>query len=413
VNPEDEPRRNETLELAEASTLGAIMQDREHAASVFIALRIEDFTGKYRLIAEAMHGLRLARKPLDAVAVADEMTRRGTLGRIGGLAELTRVAGFGLGDPAYHVDIIARVARLRRAEQIGVRQAALSRIPDADPFVIAKAAIEANQAIIDGIEAEGDITTPSLAEFLSGDDPPHDWVIPGLLERGDRLILTGSEGLGKSVLFRQLAVSTAAGVHPFNHGPIPPKTVLYVDVENGYTKMRRALRDLAGLAKRHNVDGADQRLWIECRPEGLDLTKPEDEQWLIRRVAALQPALLVIGPLYRLHNDDPNKEEPARKVTQVLDRCRAAANCALITEAHAGHGSGSDGVRAVRPTGTSLWLRWPEFGYGLRMAENFNPQDRRVDFVPWRGDRDAREWPKRLQQGTRWPWERGAEDQYL
>jgi len=46
------------------------------------------------------------------------------------------------------------------------------------------------------------------------------------------------------------------------------------------------------------------------------------------------------------------------------------------------------------------------------MAENFNPNDRRVDFVPWRGDRDAREWPKRLQQGSRWPWERGAEDNY-
>jgi replicative DNA helicase len=66
----------------------------------------------------------------------------------------------------------------------------------------------------------------------------------------------------------------------------------------------------------------------------------------------------------RLHAANPNDEEPARKVTQVLDRCRSAANCAIVTEAHAGHGYGGL-ERPIRPTGSSLWLRWPEFGYGL------------------------------------------------
>lgn len=38
---------------------------------------------------------------------------------------------------------------------------------------------------------------PDLHEFLAVVDPPTTWVVPGLLERGDRLIWTGTEGLGK------------------------------------------------------------------------------------------------------------------------------------------------------------------------------------------------------------------------
>jgi hypothetical protein len=150
-------------------------------------------------------------------------------------------------------------------------------------------------------------------------------------------------------------------------------------------------------------------MFLEAIPEGLDLMKPEDEQWLVRVVSAIQPDLLITGPIYRLHAANPNDEETARKVAKVLDRCRAAANCALVTEAHAGHGGGQEGVRPVRPVGSSLWLRWPEFGYGLRATQNYNPEDRLVDFVPWRGDREERAWPKQLATGGAWPW-RAVED---
>ena len=90
----------------------------------------------------------------------------------------------------------------------------------------------------------------------------------------------------------------------------------------------------------------------------------------------------------------------------MLDRCRAAANCALILEAHAGHTTSADGMRHVRPTGSSLWLRWPEFGYGLRAGADFDPHTRQVQFVPWRGDRSERDWPKSLRAGGDWPWVR-------
>ena len=105
-------------------------------------------------------------------------------------------------------------------------------------------------------------------------------------------------------------------------------------------------------------------LRIIQRPAGIDLTREDDAAWLLERVTAHKPDLLAIGPFYRLHAMDINEETAARLVTRVLDEARLKADCALITEAHAGHGDGVS--RSVRPVGSSLLMRWPEFGYGMK-----------------------------------------------
>lgn len=392
----------------ERAILATVITNPSHAAKVFARIPVHEFTGEYALVAEAIHSLRTARKPIDQSTVADEMRRRSTLSRLPGgtSAAVFQLADWHVPGPAldYHLDVVTDAIRLRSLWKIGSTIAQRAGDADADSLVIAQTAAEQVQAIIDNAEADQDVSTETLAEFLSGEDDPADWVIPGLLERGDRFILTGSEGLGKSVLFRQIAVGAAAGIHPFTQRRIDPNRVLYVDVENSRMKLRRDLRSLRAAAIQSGGD-PDENLLLECRPEGLDLTRPEDEAWLLARVASLQPAILITGPLYRLHAKNPNDEEPARQVARVLDRCRAAANCALVLEAHAGHQVGHDGKRSVRPTGTSLWLRWPEFGYGIRMSDDFNADNRLVDFVAWRGDRDNRDWPTRLRRGGSWPWQ--------
>lgn len=393
----------DTLRHAFTVAIGSVIREPELAGKVFARVSTEDFDPPFRDVAEAIHGLRVAQRTIDGLAVVDEMTKRGTIGRAGGASEVLAITGAAsLGDPDYATDVIVRHARLRRLWTVTSKATQYATQPEADPLTIARTLSEHAQGVIDGIEAEGDVTTASLGEFLDSDDPPHDWVVPGLLERGDRLVLTGSEGLGKSVLQRQIAVCAAAGVHPFTHRRVAPARVLLVDCENGPVKLRRALRPLMVQAMRFGEDPR-QQMFIESIPAGLDLTKAEDEMWLTRTVAAIQPALLLTGPLYRLHAANPNDEEPARQVTRVLDRCRSVSNCALVTEAHAGHGYGQ-GERPVRPTGTSLWLRWPEFGYGLRATGDYDPAQRVVDFVPWRGDREERDWPKRIRAGGAWPW---------
>lgn len=203
-----------------------------------------------------------------------------------------------------------------------------------------------------------------------------------------------------STLLRQVAVCTAAGVHPFTHQTMTPRNVLIVDLENHDRQVRRKLRPLR-VAVRDRLDPA--RLRIAVRPSGLDLCRRADATWLTERVAANRTELLVVGPLYRMHTaaarGDVGGEDQARTITAVLDRIRHRFDVTLLVETHAPHAQA--GHRDLRPFGSSVWLRWPEYGLGLR-RDATDPT--RWLVVHWRGPRDERDWPSALTRGGLFPW---------
>lgn len=207
---------------------------------------------------------------------------------------------------------------------------------------------------------------------------------------------------------RQFAVCTAAGLHPFSLRPCEPRRVLALDLENpkrimihGWDYLRRAARQQG----RGVVDG---RLMIDRAPAGLDLSKVADQRWIMRRVEVVKPDLLVIGPAYKMYvgGGGDREETLARLVTAFLDKIRELTDCALILEHHSPHKVAGAKSRDVRPIGSSLWLRWPEFGWGIRYADDPDAAKRRlVDIVPWRGGRAERPWPERMERGPAgWAW---------
>lgn len=386
---------------AEKQVLGSLMLAPAVAERVFAIVTPQDFAvPAHAYLANELHKRFLTDQPLHPTAILSAAMQEGTLGKIGGgpyLHELYGAVEVPLSAPLLAEDV--RRASVRRGMvEIGARLMQRANSDTCEPLALAT---EVQAALADIAESElitGNVTVPTLTDFLGEHDEDEDWVIPGLLAREDRMILTGAEGLGKMMLLRQIAVCSAAGLHPFGQSPIKPQTVLLVDLENPAQIMRKTIRDMVVSAKeksaRHDVT---DRVFVERRPEGLNLAEPANVAWLMKRVTITQPDILIIGPLYKLMNDNPNDEATARACTVALDLIRTHGKCALLLEAHAGHGNSAMTDRPVRPTGSSLWLRWPEFGMGLRRAKTEDAAEfRRTELVPWRGARGERDWPDEL-----------------
>jgi len=393
---------------AEQAVLGAMMLSEAAAADCLQALVADDFyRPAHQVVYEAVRSAVREDVPADAIALRDRLEAAGELGRVGGAAYLhTLIASVPtVANAGYYAGIIRDKAVRRRLLAAGRRITQMAAEGGGDAHGLAEAAVREAEAVRDAGQYDG-ITTPTITEFLDvpAEDDAYDWIVPGLLERGDRMMLTGTEGLGKSTLFRQLAVTIAAGIHPFDHQPVEPRRVLVIDCENGPAHIRRKLRPLVIQAENLGHPVRETNLWIEVRPEGLDLAADKDVSWLLRRVAAIGPDAVMIGPLYRLAPRALNDDSDAAPVIATLNMIRARGACVLL-EAHAGHALGAGGRRDLRPRGSSVFLGWPEFGYGIRTSDLEEAKMHRlVDMVSWRGDRDEREWPERLVSGGVWPW---------
>lgn len=284
---------------------------------------------------------------------------------------------------------VRRILHLARMRDLITNASDLVAAAQADDLPRALAMAERLQAPADDPLSPA-IAHQPLGPFLDAEEPTYDWVIDGLLERTDRVLLTGPEGGGKSTLLRQIAVMAAAGIHPFTHQDMTPLRVLLLDLENSPAHVRRKLSELRARAEWK----ADATLEVAPHPQGLDLTDSTDVASLTHLISTVKPDLVVGGPIYKLVGGDPTAEEPAKAAAMVLDRLRTAHGFALALETHQPHGSGNE--RPERPYGASLWKRWPEFGLHI----GANGQLRH-----WRGARDERDWPAALQRGVSdWPW---------
>lgn len=397
---------------AEEALLGAAMLSTDALETAATEVESEDF---YLPSHQAIHTTlrKLWESGIvrpDPVLVADELSAQNLLEQVGGTAQLQAIQAMtpSTSNSSRYAQIVVEMATLRRllraSWEIGQlafdHQGNVAETVDLARHMIGQVELPVN----------GGIPSADVARFLEVEDK-YDWLVPGLLERRDRVIVTGGEGNGKSTLLRQLAVMLAAGMHPFRFYHTDPVRVLVVDVENSPAQIRRAIEPLVKTASRRESWNPDN-LRIEVRSEGLDLTQRHDARWLMERVAANRPDVLLTGPIYKLMTGNPIDEEPARKVARLFDMLRAKYDVTCILEAHAAKAA-NGAPRNLAPYGASLWLRWPEFGYGMRPDTDAGHIDGRpaaVFWEPWRGARDQREWPARLSSDGAefWPWRDSA-----
>lgn len=355
----------------------------------------EDFYGvEHEAIWVAMEELDAAETPIDPLSVMSALA--GNRAAMEAMPDITILDAIPDNVSAYAETVRGWAVR-RRLNDLANRVRQLAMDPTHDPYMLTSTAVTRFTELRDtGIT--GEVQSRLLADLLAEVDEPYDWVIPALMERRDRLVLTGQEGLGKSFLARQVGIFAAAGLHPFTLERMEPVRVQVLDYENSWKQIKRGSKRLYDFAERY---GSDLRRNIHVASlKRIDITRDRDLSMLHREVDVAKPDVIVVGPLYRLTNKAIQTDDEAAPVLAALDTLRDRG-CSLIIEAHAGHGKetgegGRPGERDLRPRGSSALLGWPEFGYGMRRVGDTT----RVRLVPWRGDREERGWPQFLRRAA-------------
>lgn len=373
---------------------------------------------RHRIIAAVARDMILRGQHLDAASLVDELAARSQLSTPGGAGGPVYIHDLHTGAPpaAMAEHWANRVRQDARRRMLAGRAQELAGLLDGEDAV----------ANLDRILATHrdhlDILPPDLSSdeeelltveaMLAQPDTPEDWLIPGLLERGERVVITGGEGGGKSVLLKQMAACLAAGLNPWNGTRVSDGArVLYIDAELSVRQNRENYRWITGMVGRRMVSpGWRSRIFHCVRNDGLDLPG-QDREWFHHVASKASPDVIIVGPTYKCMLGNEKDDVDVMKLLRVLDEVRVKHDAAMIVETHSPHGT-DDATRPVRPIGSSVWLRWPEIGFGFRRWTDDSveqmPTPDHLEVVSWRGQRNHRDWPDLIRWGSRtanqFPW---------
>lgn len=352
----------------------------------------------------AMVTLKKTGEPVEPFTAHRLAVEQGTRGlNISELYEWISLVNSGASVMAYAKDVKENSTR-RRLTQAGLQFQQATSDPTIPAAETVANMLESLKQIRDQ-STNAELVAKTLGQILDAPEVAEDWVIPNLFERGDRMIITGYEGLGKTTWIRQMGICASAGINPItlDHLPKPIKT-LVVDVENSEKQWRRETHGMARFAANYGPASPRDNMHVYCGGR-MDLRKDKDLGLVHRLVDEHQPEILFIGPIYRLVPNGINSDEEAAPLIAALDTLRDRG-LVLVMEAHAP--KGQNGERNLAPRGSAALMGWPEFGFGLAPKQDGSG----ADIVRWRADRDAkREWPVELDRWSQLPWVADTVDQ--
>jgi AAA domain len=389
-----------TLNDAQALVLSAALAN---GCTIFGVIHPDDLDSPYREWAYAMETVRQATGRLDLPDFALECNRVGVSPDYmrwwhGSVSDDEAIEAFTVASARER--LVQALTRAKQRHDIG-----------SDPGLI----VDELRESLDALPILGERrthldgwTVDDILRFHVDDDD--DMVLPGLLAHRERLVITGNEGGGKSMFMYQCAMAAAYGISPlrdvksgeFVHHR--PKRVMVLDVENRHeTQVRRHVAMLSAAMRRLAPGVKPDLLLLKAR--SLNLMSAADQRYLWEQAQMFKPDLLLAGSVYKLIVSTGDWRAEAAAVRSTMDRVKDSTGCAVMLEAHPGHGpenKRNDG----RPQGSSEWLAWPEFGFYLKPVETQNGSWL-AELAPWRGVRvQGRQYPEFLEGGGDLPWSR-------
>lgn len=392
---------HETIELLRSAAL--FHASRGSAEEVFAKCSVADFLpGHQQDVASIIVSIINRGDPVDPMTV---MTMCGEHSAALSKFFAVEVSEWFYGTPGYCATKVREHADRERAVAAVTRAAhRLESSGDTDSVV---------GELLDDLSAlraaqDSGLGTITFDDLMATPDDYRKWVIPGMLRTNERLVITGPEGGGKSVLIAQLCLGAAMGMNTMSplldsHDPL---RVLMLDVENDRLQIKANMRKIHPYLDELSGGRKPTIEWVDVRD--INLADTVERQKIIRLAKERMPQLLYMGSLYKLAPEGDKVDQQFGHVSRAVDRIRAETGTSILIEAHTGHGMNNDRNGAMRPYGSSMWLRWPEFGMAM-IPQRGKP----VQIKHWRGGRsDDRVWPGGLRRGNVMPWEPIPQDEW-
>lgn len=394
---------------AEASLLGAILLRQTIIGELKASVDPADFyKPANQTVFNAMRAMHDAGEHIDAVLVASHLRREGLIDTIGGPTYLNELMNANPATSAYrrYSDVVIECSRRRKLIQrlTEIAEAAWQRNTDVDELIGQAAELKLDALIT---SRSGEVTDLyGLEEFAANTAQAaaadHPWLIKGLFKPRWRVILVASEGIGKAVLMRFLALHAAAGRDPWApHVFVEPRRVLYVDTENPAETIMHQIEISNRAADQPVFAEAMENFFIWHREGGMDLRQRRTAAEFENVLQKTRPDIVFCGPAYKLFRRQKGEdmEQATLEFMETIDDLRVRYNFAIMIEHHSPKASGG-AHRELNPFGSSAFLRWPEIGLTLDFIGTVGPTDKRYELEVgrFRRDRVENNWPDSLER---------------
>ena len=198
------------------------------------------------------------------------------------------------------------------------------------------------------LSASGSLSV-NVGGLLGYEPPPPKWILDGIFEKGNKVLVVGSSKTRKSFFAIQLALCVSAGLPFVGIDIATPRRVLLVNLENPEEwEHRRILK----MSRTMQVDDymLGDRFWLtNGRGKFLDLKAIKAEAMQHRA------DVIVLDPLYKLDGgaDECDMQERKRLIED-LERVSAETGAAIVYVHHDAKGNAGDRDIRDRGAGSSI-----------------------------------------------------------
>lgn len=159
------------------------------------------------------------------------------------------------------------------------------------------------------------ISIDKSADLIHAAQQPDEWIVTGLIEAGDQVIISGNPKAGKSLIASQLSIAVATGGKFLSWNIPKPRRVLYVNLELRRKRFgKRLIAQIGGVSTLErccNLHTVNELRTIDIRNRNC-----LDE--FAALIKSLEIDIIVWDVLARMHNADENDNPAMRAVMHAI-----------------------------------------------------------------------------------------------